>query len=157
VATDATAAEDVTGSDPATFTVTRTGATTAELTVNFTVGGTATNGADYTAIPVSVTIPAGQASATVTVSPIDDLLAEGNETVILTLAANSAYSRGSERSATVTILDDEPTVTVVATDATAAEDVTGSDPATFTVTRTGATTAELTVNFTVGGTATNGA
>src|SRR5262245_21243031 len=121
VATDATAAEADPGSDPGTFTVTRTGATTAGLTVNCTITGTATNGTDYTAIPVSVTIPAGEASAIVTVSSIDDQLAEGNETVILTLAANSAYIRGSERSATVTILDDEATVSVVATDATAAE------------------------------------
>jgi hypothetical protein len=41
------------------FTVTRTGDTTADLTVNYTVGGTATADADYAALSGSVTIPAG--------------------------------------------------------------------------------------------------
>src|SRR5262249_15246129 len=94
---------------------------------------------------------------TVTVSPIDDLLAEPSETVVLTLAANAAYRVGSPSVATVNILDNEPTVTIVATDASAAEVETGADTGTFTVTRTGGTTtADLTVNFTITGTATNG-
>ena len=108
VATDASAAEAVTGSDPGTFTVTRTGPTTVDLTVNFTVTGTATNGADYIAIPGSVTIPAGETSVTVTVSPIDDLLAEASETVVLTLAANAAYSRGSDRTASTSHVNRRP-------------------------------------------------
>jgi len=37
------------------YTFTRTGVTTNSLTVNYTVGGTATNGTDYTSIPTSVT------------------------------------------------------------------------------------------------------
>lgn len=47
-----------------------------------------------------------------------------------------------------------PTVTIAATDASAAE--AGRDPAVFTVTRTGATTQALTVGYTVSGTATSG-
>ncbi len=47
-----------------------------------------------------------------------------------------------------------PTVTLTATDATAAE--AGSDPGTFRFSRTGSTTDPLTVSYTVGGTATNG-
>src|SRR5262249_42171166 len=112
VATDASAAEDETGADPGTFTVTRTGATTADLTVNFTVTGTAATGAAYTAFPTSLTTPAGQASATVTVRPSHAPLPEANETVTLTLSANSAYRVGSPAAATVTILDNEPTVTI---------------------------------------------
>src|SRR5262249_12084964 len=132
------------------------GATTADLIVNFTVGGTATNGTDYTTIPTSVTIPAGTASAAVTVSPIDDLLAEASETVVLTLAASGDYRVVSPSAATVTILDNGPPVTIRAPDATAAE--TGPDPGPFTVPRTGGTTtADLTVNITISGTATNGA
>ena len=56
-------------SDPGVFTFTRTGPTTFALQVNFDIGGTATNGADYQAIGAAVTIPAGQASATVTITP----------------------------------------------------------------------------------------
>jgi hypothetical protein len=121
--------------------------------VNFTVGGTATAGVDYSSIGTSVTIQAGQTSVTRTVTPIADTNVEGNETVVVTLAVGE-YVIGTPSSATVTIADSVPTVTVTATDANAAE--AGTDPGTFTFTRTGPTTLALTVNYTVGGTATAG-
>ena len=55
-------------------------------------GGTATPGTDYPAISdFTVTIQAGQTSATTTLSfdPTGDSLAEGNETVILTASAGA--------------------------------------------------------------------
>jgi hypothetical protein len=84
--------------------------------VYFTRGGTATFGAagDYTLstlLATSVVIPIGHPSVDITVTPVDNSLAEPNETVILTLKANAAYnlsSTNSERTATVTILDNEP-------------------------------------------------
>src|SRR5262245_554004 len=83
---------------------------------------------------------------------------EGNETVTVTLSANAAYTVGSPSAATVTLADNDATtlqtVTVVATDAAAAE--AGVDPGVLTVSRTGATTTALTVNYTVGGTASSG-
>ena len=79
-------------------------------------------------------IAAGQSSATVTVTPIDDADFEGDETVALTLTANAAYSVGTPGAATITITDnDVATVTVAATDAAASE--AGPDAGTFTVTR----------------------
>ena len=152
-ATDAAASE--TGPDAGAFTVTRTGATTASLNVQYSVGGTATGGSDYAPLTGSVTIAAGQTSATVTVTPVDDPDFEGAETVSLTLTANAAYSVGTPGTATLTIADDDvATVTVTATDAAASE--AGSNPGTFTLTRTGATTASLSVQYSVGGTATSG-
>jgi Calx-beta domain-containing protein len=151
VATGAAATEP---SSTGTFTVTRTGSTTTALTVSFALGGTATNGSDYSIQPSSpLTIPAGASSATITVTPIDDAIVESSETVVATLTTGTGYTVGSPSSATVTIADDEPTVTITATDAAAAEP---SDAGTFTVTRTGSTTAALTVFYTVSGTATNG-
>jgi hypothetical protein len=156
-ATDANASEA--GADPGVFTITRTGSNTASLTVNYSLSGTAANGADYNTLGTTVTIPAGAASATVTVTPIDDTAVEGSETVVLTLSANAAYTVGSPSSATVTIADNDsaptlPTVTVAATDANASE--TGADPGVFTITRTGSNTASLTVNFALSGSAANG-
>ena len=58
--------------DPGAFTVTRTGSTATALTVSYTVGGSATNGVDYQTLSGTVLIPAGEASATITVLPIDD-------------------------------------------------------------------------------------
>ncbi len=90
-----------------TFTVIRTGATGSALTVNYSVSGTAASGSDFTALGTSVSIAAGQASATLTVTPIDDTVAESTETVIVGLTANVAYSLGSPASATVNIADND--------------------------------------------------
>ena len=78
-ATDAAASE--TGPDAGTFTVTRTGVDDRVADVQYSVGGTATSGADYAALTGTVTIAAGQSSATVTVTPVDDPGVEGDETV----------------------------------------------------------------------------
>ncbi|MCX6924795.1 MAG: hypothetical protein NT154_16515, partial [Verrucomicrobia bacterium] len=58
-ATDATAGESRTSQGTGTFTFTRTGDTAGALTVNYTVGGTATSGSDYTAIGTTVSFGAG--------------------------------------------------------------------------------------------------
>src|SRR5690606_34497708 len=79
--------------------------------------------------------------------------------VIITLAADSAYSLSAQAAATVTITDNDPpppTVSVVATDAAAGESTSAANPGAFTFTRTGDTSLPLTVNYTVGGSATNG-
>jgi hypothetical protein len=152
-ATDANAAEA--GLDPGTFSINRVGPTANALTVFYAISGTATNGTDYQVIAASVTIPAGAASTTLTITPIDDGLFEGPETVVLTLSANPAYSIGAPGAATVTIADDElPVVTIAATDDAASE--AGPASGTFTITRTGPTTNPLTVNYAIAGSATNG-
>lgn len=87
------------------FTVFRDGPTTLPLTVNYTVGGSATQGADYTALPGTVTIPVGAASADVTVTPVADSVVEPYETVSLTLTDGSGYTVASPSSDTVTIED----------------------------------------------------
>jgi hypothetical protein len=103
-ATDASAGETA---NPGAFTLTRTGATDSALTVNLAMGGTATNGTDYTTIPATVTFAAGSATAAVTLTPVDDLGVEGNETAILTLLSGSGYTLGSATSATVTLADND--------------------------------------------------
>ncbi len=58
--------------DTGTFTVTRTGSTADPLTVYYTVSGSdTTNGVSYVYLPGSVVIPAGQSSAAITVTPVD--------------------------------------------------------------------------------------
>jgi len=104
-ATDATASEA--GGNTGTFTFSRTGDTSSPLSISYTVGGSAAPGPDYVALPGSVTIPSGASSATVTVTPIDDALTEGSETVLVAVAPAAGYSVGTPSSATVTIVDDE--------------------------------------------------
>ena len=93
------------------FTLGRSGNTSSSLTVNYTIGGTATNGTDYGSLSGTVTFAAGSATATVAVNPINDNLYEGNETVTLTLAAATTYTIGTNSTATLTITDDDLVVT----------------------------------------------
>jgi PKD repeat protein len=153
VATDPTASEP--GTDTGTFTVSRTGITKAALAVKYTAAGTATKGTDYQSLTGTVSIPIGASSATVKVTPIDDTEFDGNETVVLTLSANSAYTVGSPNTAAVTITDNDlPSVSIVATDPTASKIV--LDNGQVKISRTGLTTSSLVVNYSIGGTATNG-
>jgi hypothetical protein len=85
------------------FTLTRSGSTSAPLIVYYTLGGTATNGTDYAILGASLTIPAGAASAAITVAPLPSSNLVGKETAVLALSANSTYAPGSAMSATVTI------------------------------------------------------
>lgn len=150
-ATDASAVES---GDAGQFTLTRTGPTTASLDVNVSGSGTSTSGTDYSAIATLQTIPAGQSSATVNVSPLQDIDNEGAETVILAVQSGSGYVVGSPASATVTIADDDrSTVTITANDASASESAGNSGQ--FTVTRTAPTNVALTVSLAISGTATN--
>jgi hypothetical protein len=57
--------------------------TTVPTTVNYTVSGTATNGADYITLSGSRVIAAGQEFADIDVLVNDDLIIEGDETVTL--------------------------------------------------------------------------
>lgn len=95
------------GGDQGTLTVTRTGPTDLPLTVNYTVGGTATDGTDYQRLTGTLVIGAGNASAGITVTPIDDNRIENNETVIITLDSGPGYAVGDADAAEVDINDDD--------------------------------------------------
>ena len=97
------------GLDPATFTVTRSGSTTSDLSVQYKITGTAGPGVDYVALSGNVTIPAGASTAIITVTPIDDTLVESNETIVVTILAASGYKVGSPSAATVKIASDDST------------------------------------------------
>lgn len=55
------------------------------LVVQYTISGTATPGADYSPIPLTAIIPAGQDKLYITVNIVADLLTEGAETIIIKL------------------------------------------------------------------------
>lgn len=91
-----------------TFTVTRT-PTTGQITNFFTVNtGTATEGADFSSVVHSNVLSAGVASFNVTIIPIDDLLYEGTETVILSISSDPNYAVGTPGSATMLLNDNDP-------------------------------------------------
>ena len=102
-ADDASASES--GPDRGAFRFTRTGDASPPLTIWFTRGGTATNGADYQRIGESLTFAAGATSAALAITPIADSVSEPTETVTLTLLPSSRFSYGPSRAATVNIAD----------------------------------------------------
>jgi glycerophosphoryl diester phosphodiesterase len=96
-ATDPDASEA--GPTTGTFTFSRTGDTSSSLLISFTRGGTAVTSnvgpQDYASVGSNLTFPAGQASVDVTLTPLQDNVAEGNETVILTITPSLTYNVGS--------------------------------------------------------------
>ncbi|ODV40076.1 Calx-beta domain-containing protein [Microcystis aeruginosa] len=91
------------------YTFTRTGVTTNPLTVNYTLGGTATLNTDYTRTGTNntVTFAAGSTTAKVTIDPTADTIVESNETVTLTLASGTGYKVGTTPPVTGTITNDD--------------------------------------------------
>ncbi len=73
------------GGNPGAFTVRRAGDTNGPLTIPFILGGTATNGVDYSTLPLTITLAAGQVSSNIAVTPIDEPSATGYKTVVLSL------------------------------------------------------------------------
>jgi hypothetical protein len=111
---DAAAAEQ--GDDVASLRISRSGSSAAALTVNISLAGSASLSSDYSLSTSTAgasingstaLIPAGQSWLDVIITPINDNLIEGSETVQLSLASSSNYASGSPVSATVSIGDDD--------------------------------------------------
>ncbi|MFO7691393.1 MAG: Calx-beta domain-containing protein [Cryobacterium sp.] len=158
----ATEAGQTTGS----FTLTRAGGNVATaLAVRLALSGTATFSTDFSWSPggsfaggaiYQFNIPAGQESLTVTVTPTQDNLVEGAESIVLDLspsgATPAAYTIGTPNSGTITIADDPPVLTLTVTDNTATE--AGQTTGTFVLARSGGNLAlALSARVAVSGTA----
>ncbi len=123
--------------------------------MNYTIAGSAANGTDYTTIPTLVVFNAGSDRATVTIDPIADVNIESDETVSLTISRADGYIIGTPGAVTGTILNDEkkPSISLNLSPAIVKES--GRESLQYTFTRDSSVLEELTVNFTLGGTATN--
>lgn len=109
-ATDSAAIEKG-GSKTGEFALYRLNAVTNEdVTINYGMSGTASNGVDYVLLPGTVLIPAGSTNVTVTLTPYMDDVFDDSETVIMTILDGS-YAIGSPSSDTVTITDVTPSLT----------------------------------------------
>jgi uncharacterized protein (DUF1800 family) len=138
---------DTSGSNPGVFTLSRSGDTSQALTVNYTVGGTATNGTDYQELPGSVTFAAYAATAAVDVNPNISFSASTSSTVSLAINSSSAYAVGGASTATITIQNIPPTLYVSQIRPTSvASGSTGSGVATILLSANG-TVASVSVSF----------
>ena len=144
------------GSGTRNVTVNVTPPPASDITLAYTVGGTATAGSDFTiASSGTLTVPKGAKTATIPVTLVDDSVHEGSEKVVLTLAGGSGYAVGSPGTHTLTIVDDEPTISFAFASASqrAGE---GSGTLDVEVTLDPAPSTDLTLDYTVDGTATSG-
>ena len=127
-------ADAVTEGGTLAFPVTLSGPYNADITVAYTLGGTAAEGADYTdAGSGALTITSGDTEGTIELATVDDSADEAREEVEVTLTAGADYTLGAPSVATGRILDNEglPEVTVAA----AADAVTEGEDAVFILTR----------------------
>src|SRR5262249_6467663 len=146
---------------PGKFRVAQTLASSTPTVVNYTVGGTATPGGDYTALSGTVTIPAGALFADIDVTVLNDSVVEGTETVSVTL--NSITSGDPDisinlggNSASLDVTDNDTATVSVNGAIQGNEGSPGTVNATFTVTQSAQSSTDTVVNFTLGGTAVEG-
>ncbi|NER36457.1 MAG: hypothetical protein F6J93_21145 [Oscillatoria sp. SIO1A7] len=104
------------GAASGTFTFSRGSATQGNVTIAFTVGGSATTGDDYTAVGAdtftagsgTVTIPDGSRTVNITIVPVDDSVIDASETVELALVDGSGYTVSTvSNSANLAIADND--------------------------------------------------
>ncbi len=149
------------GAGTASIAVTRVNGSTGAVSVQCsTTGGTATAGADYTAVTGQVLNWASGDTAPkfCTIPVLQDTLVEGPETVNLALSSpTGGATLGTPSTATLTIQDDDGTGSLQFTSAAFTGTEAGG-PVTITVSRTGGTTGAVTVDYATvaGGTATAG-
>ncbi|MEG4082530.1 DUF4347 domain-containing protein [Microcoleus sp. POL10_C6] len=139
----ASISEGNSGTKPLTFTATRSGNTGGASSVNYAIGGTATNVSDYnniggtsgaTAATGTINFAADETSKSITLDVLGDTLVEPDETIAVTISSPTG-----------------PGVTPTITTATATTTITNDDKAGFTINPTALTTSEVggTGTFTV--------
>ena len=146
------------GGATASINVTRTGGTNGGVSVNYsTSNGTATAGSDYTAIDSgTLSFGEGEMQKSFFVTINEDTLDEPDETVNLALSSPGGGAvLGTQKTATLTITDNDAVPSVLIGDATVTEGSAGTTVAVFKVTLSAASGQTVTVNYaTSDGTAT---
>ena len=133
----------------AVITVTRTGTTNIATSVSYaTSNGTATAGADYTAVSGTLSFATGETSKTFSVPIVNDSLKEANETINLTLSnVTGSAALAAPSTAVLTIIDDDPVPGISIGDVSVVEGNSGTTNANFIVNLTPASGQTVTVNY----------
>jgi gliding motility-associated-like protein len=112
----------------------RSGDNSQPLTVNYTLGGNATNGVDYNNLSGQITIPAGQDTAFLTLTPTADGLPEGVETIVFSVSYTNCNVTTTV-TATIYLQDALPMTVSAGNDQSTA--CTGGNPVQLTATPNG--------------------
>lgn len=128
------------GANATTATVTRTGSTSAALTVNLTSSDTS-----RLTVPASVTIPAGSSSATFNLTVIDNTTVGGTKTITITASATGLTNTTD----TIQITDNETAALSLTSATSTISEAAGTNSVTYTLSRNSEdNTAALNVNLT---------
>ncbi|WP_293348413.1 MULTISPECIES: DUF4347 domain-containing protein [unclassified Microcoleus] len=150
------------GTTPLTFTVTRSGSTAVASSVNYTIGGTATNVSDYnsiggtsgaTAATGTINFAANETSKTITLNVIGDGVVESDETIAVTLSnpvAPGLTPAITTATSTITINNDDTASFKIAPTSTTATEGPGGATGSYTVKLTSQPSAPVSVSFNTG-------
>ena len=146
------------GTNPANLEVRLSAVSGLNASINYEDAGTGTasaSGVDYSLAPGTVTITAGQTTANIPVTIINDDISEFNETVVVNLlnatAVNSTLDNPATHTYTIVDNDDDPSVQFANATSSNSEAV---SPATIQIELDAISGKDVTVNYSVSGTAT---
>jgi len=135
-----------------TIAVTLSKAVDVDTEVTIAYNSTASVGVDFSS-PLTVSIPAGETSATFTITAIDDGVYEGDETSIIKISSvdNSSINISSSNSVTITITEDEvvPTVSLQSSGNSIAEESGNSITFTASIDQVASVDLSVTISTTV--------
>ena len=130
-------------------------AVTVPYTVSSESGDTAATGTDYTSVSSgSLSIAAGDAGGTITVTVTSDTVDEDDETFTVTLGTPTNAALGTTTRTVVTITDDDAAPTLSISSPSVTEGDNGSTALTFKVTLSAASGRQVKVNYADAGTGT---
>lgn len=142
------------------FTFTRTGLINQPLTVKYSISGSA-SGSDYAGVTPgtskTISFAAGSSTSAISISPTEDNIIEGDESVVVSLLPGLGYVIGTTHDSVGIISDDDSItynpalVTLSSSHSVLAEDA--LEGLVYTFSRTGPTDKELNVKYSIYGTA----
>jgi len=148
------------GDAPGVFVITLSKPVATNTFITYRFEGSAALGTDFAAVSVGAPIPAGSTSVQVTVTPIDDALVEGPETVQMTLVPGEGYALGVPSAATMPFSDNDAAPQPAGTLQFAQSSYQGAEGGlgvTITVNRAGGSSGAVSVGYaTQSGSATTG-
>lgn len=144
---DISVGEGNAGATSATFTILLSTTTNKTVTVSYaTANGTATSGSDYVARSGTLSIPANQQQATLTVTVNGDTIPEANETFAVNLTSPSNATIGDSQGQ-ATIVNDDTFPAISIDDKQATEGNIGLADLTFTVSLSAISPQDVTVSY----------
>ena len=152
IATSATSIAETGGT--ATISATSSVVSEQDITINYSLSGTATQNTDYSTVSNYILIPAGSttSSTNMTINAISDTTMESDETVIVDVSSVTNGTESGTQQKTVTIIDDDKPMVTLSSNLTSFGEV--GNTVTITATASFAPSSAVTVNLGFSGTAT---